>query len=145
MGIFLMENEIQYKATHDSAGKPLEGDKYYYLRLPPNIPTKGFWSVIVNDSETRLMIQTEQPWPSVHSQMKKLAIKRDGSIDIYFGPVAFVDKECNWIKTIPGKGWNMVLNIYEPLGIDVVNLWKPDKIIELMDFEKLEQFMKIHG
>jgi len=140
-----MEKEIQYKATHDSAGKQLEGEKYYYLRLPPCMPTHGFWSVIVNDNETRLMIQTDQPWPSIHSQMKKLAVKKDGSIDIYFGPIAFVDAACNWIQTIPGKGWNMVLNIYEPLEIDVDPKWHPDKIIELKDYRELERIMKIQG
>lgn len=140
-----MKKEIQYIATHDSDGKPLEGGKYYYLRLPPCIPTHGFWSVIVNDNETSLMIQTDQPWPSIHSQMKKLAIKKDGSIDIYFGPVAFVDGTCNWIQTLPGKCWNMVFTIYEPIGMAVDDLWKPDSIMELMDFVALERFMKIHG
>ena len=48
------------KVTKDDAQKMADGGKTYRLRLPPNIPVKDFWSVIVYDTQTRSMLQTEQ-------------------------------------------------------------------------------------
>ena len=39
----------------------------------------------------------------------------DGSVDVYFGPVAPKGKESNWVQTVPGKGWNMLFRLYGPL------------------------------
>jgi hypothetical protein len=39
----------------------------------------------------------------------------DGSYDIYFGPKAPKGKESNWIQTKPGKGFFVILRLYEPL------------------------------
>jgi len=33
----------------------------------------------------------------------------DGSVDVYFGPTAPAGQEHNWIQTIPGRGWNMLI------------------------------------
>ena len=39
----------------------------------------------------------------------------------------------------------MVLSIYEPLEIEFGKLGHSGKIIELIDFEELKRFTKIHG
>jgi hypothetical protein len=61
----------QYIFTeHDAAGQYLDGGKNYRLHLPPNIPAKRFWSLLVYDPQTRSMLQTDQPFPSISSLKK---------------------------------------------------------------------------
>jgi hypothetical protein len=119
----------QYMAAFvDAKGNPLDGGKNYKLHLPPNIPVKDFWSVILYDSQTRSMLQTDQDWPAVSSQTKGLLVNADGSVDLYFGPQAPPGKEKNWIQTIPGKGWNTLLRLYGPLEPFYNKTWRPGEI-----------------
>jgi len=126
-----LNENAEHIITKDSAGNTLTGQKNYRLHLPPGIPASNFWSVIVYDNLTGLMIKTDQSWPSVHSSCKKLLVNEDGSIDIWFGPNAPAGKENNLIQTIPGKGWNMILRLYEPLEAWVNRTWKPGEIEEM--------------
>jgi hypothetical protein len=52
----------------------------------------------------------------------------DGSIDIYFGPKAPAGKEKNWIQTVPGKGFFMILRLYGPLESWFDQTWRPGNI-----------------
>jgi hypothetical protein len=112
----------------DSMGNPLNGGKDYKLHLPTNIPVNNFWSVILYDNQTRSMLQTDQKWPAVSSQNKGIEVNADGSVDVYFGPLAPVGKENNWVQTIPGKGWNVLLRLYGPLQPWFDKTWRPGEI-----------------
>ena len=74
------------------------------------------------------MVQTDQQFPSVSSQKKDLMVNADGSVDVYFGPKPPAGKEANWVQTIPGKGWFMILRLYGPLEPWFNKTWRPGEI-----------------
>jgi len=130
MDVRMVGKGSQYAwALVDAKGQPLDGGKNYTLRLPPNVPVKDFWSVIVYSNQTRSMLQTDQRFPSVSSQTKGLLVNADGSVDIYFGPTAPVGKEKNWVQTVPGQGWNTILRLYGPLDPWFNKSWRPGEIV----------------
>lgn len=115
----------------DAKGRPLDGGKNYRLHLPPNIPAKAFWSVVIYDNQTRSELQTDQQFPSISSQKAGVVINPDRSVDIAFGPKAPPGHEGNWIQTCPGKGWNVTLRLYGPLQAWFDQTWRPGEIEEV--------------
>lgn len=115
----------QYATTNlDEAGNVLNGASTYRLRLPANIPAGDFWSVCLYDTQSRSMLQTNQPFPSLSSQRPFFA-NADGTVDIYFGPTPM--RDTNWIQTIPGKSWLTMFRLYGPLQPWFDRTWRlPD-------------------
>ena len=112
-------------ATTDAKGAPLEGAKTYKIRLPPNIPAKGFWSFVAYDNRRRSMLQTEQQFPSIGSKDKNIAVNADASVNVWFGPTAPKGHENNWVQTVPGRGWSVLLRLYGPEKSWFNKTWKP--------------------
>jgi len=119
-------------AARDADGNALDGSKTYKLRMPPNVPAKDFWSIVLYDVQTRSLLQTDNPYPSLNSERSGIGQNADGSVDIYFGPEAPAGKEKNWILTVPGKGFWLILRLYGPLEPWFDKTWRPGKI-ELLD------------
>ncbi len=115
-------------ATLDASGEYLNGNNAYKLHLPPNIPAKDFWSVMVYDPQTRSMLQTDQQFPGLNSMKGIVVANDDGSTDIYFGPESPEGKESNWIQTVSGKGFFVILRIYGPLEAWFDQTWRPSEI-----------------
>ena len=85
----------------------------YRLRVPPDAPVAQFWSFSVYDNESRCLIDTGS-YPD-RSSRDDIVKNADGSIDLYFGPKPPVaDREKNWIKTLPAKGWFTYFRLYGP-------------------------------
>jgi hypothetical protein len=66
------------------------------------------------DRQTRSMLQTDQPHPSLGTVRHRRA-NPTVSTDIYLGPVAPEGKENNCLHTVSGKGWWTVMRFYNPL------------------------------
>ncbi|CAH2602545.1 conserved exported protein of unknown function [Rhodovastum atsumiense] len=115
-------------AARDAKGEPLDGGKSYRLHLPPKIPVRDFWSVILYSNQTRSMLQTDQRFPGLGSQSKGLEVNPDGSVDVYFGPTAPEGRQANWVQTVPGQGWNTILRLYGPLEPWFDQSWRPGEI-----------------
>jgi hypothetical protein len=115
-------------ADRDAAGLDLDGGRHYRLRLPPNVPVNNFWSLLVYDPQTRSMLQTDQRFPSTGSQKEGLLVDPDGSVDLFFGPTPPAGKEANWLQTVPGKGWWLMLRLYGPLEPWFDKTWRPGEI-----------------
>jgi len=55
-------------------------------------------------------------------------VNQDGSVDVYFGPTSPKGKEKNWVQTIPGQTWSMLLRLYGPLERWFDKTWRPGEI-----------------
>jgi len=116
-------------AFRDADGDFLHGAKNYKLNLPKNIPAKLFWSFTVYDPETGSGLDNAQPFPSLNA-MDKPAKNADGSTDIYFGPDSPGERK-NWLRTVPDKGFFVILRLYGRTKPFFDKKWKPG------DLEKL--------
>jgi hypothetical protein len=121
------------RAFVDAKGQPLDGGRHYRLHLPPNIPAKDCWSVVLYDNQTRSQLQTDQRFPSISSRRPGVTVNPDASVDVYFGPKAPRGRDGNWIQTWPGKGWSAILRLYGPLQSWFDQTWRPGEIEPLSE------------
>jgi hypothetical protein len=117
-------------ALRDADGDLLTGGASYRLRVPANVPTANYWSVVIYDADTRSLLDNGQPFPSVASNTN-LKPNADGSADLYFGPTAPKETNANWIKTVPGRGWFGGMRLYAPTQAFFDKTWKPDDIVKV--------------
>ena len=112
----------------DARKQPFDGSKTYKLNIPANPPVNNFWAVTIYDPQTRSMLQTRQAFPTVGSQTKGIKMNEDGSTDIYFGSKAPEGYENNWLETVPGKSWFVILRMYGPLKPWIEKTWRPGEV-----------------
>jgi hypothetical protein len=107
----------------DSNGDFLNGGETYKLNLPPNIPVVLFWSITIYDPITGAGLDNGQPFPSLNT-MDKPVVNADGSYDIYFGPNS-PGAGKNWLRTLPDKGFFVLLRLYGPKKEFFDQTWIP--------------------
>ena len=116
-------------ALRDADGDLLLGAQTYRLHLPPNIPAKLFWSVTTYDAEHASGLDSGMPLPSINA-MDRPRPETDGSTDIYFGPEQ-PEGAANWLKTVPGRGYFVIIRLYGPDQPYFDQTWKPDDIVKV--------------
>lgn len=119
-------------AMVDAEGQYVDGGRTYRLTLPKDIPAARFWSLTVYDSQTRSMLDTPQRYPRAGSQSYPSPAAEagaDGSTPVYFAPQQpdGVGRG-NWIQTLPGRGWFVMLRLYSPLEPFFEKTWRPGEI-----------------
>lgn len=127
MAVSMVDVGAKYPATFvDKNGEFLEGANSYKLILPRDIPAHLFWSVTVYDPVTGSGLDNGQPFPSIN-QMDKPSANADGSTDIYFGP-NFPGDGKNWLRTVAGQGFFVILRIYGPTQAFFDKTWVPGDV-----------------
>lgn len=131
MAVNLVNVGAKYLAAmNDTGGNYLSGANTYRLSLPKDVPTHLFWSVTVYDALTASGLDNGQPFPSINSMDKPVA-NADGSTDFYFGPQS-PGQNKNWLKTVPGKGFFVILRLYGPTDPFFNQTWRPGDIERVM-------------
>jgi hypothetical protein len=113
----------------DKTGQPFDGSVAYRLTVPASAPVTGYWSATIYDRATHSLIRN-LPRSSRSSHTAGLQRNADGSVDVYFAPVAPAGKESNWIPTSADGEFEVLFRLYGPT--------KPlfDKVWKLPDIEK---------
>ena len=118
--------------TRDANKQYLDGAKTYKVSLPKGIPAVTFWSLTLYDNQSRSMLDTPQRYPRAGSQSYPSPAAEpnaDGSTTVYFAPKQPEGiKRGNWILTMPGKGYFVLLRLYGPLEPFFDKTWRPSEI-----------------
>ena len=111
--------------AHDSKGHYLDGGEMYKVTLPEPIPGNNFWSFMVYSGQHRSMLETDQKSAGLDNNSPAVKPDQGGSYTIWFGPKAPEGHEGNWIQTMPGKSYCVLLRLYGPLEPWFDKTWKP--------------------
>ena len=71
------------------------------------------------------MLETDQKLAGLDSNSPDVKPNKDESYTVWFGPEAPEGHEDNWIQTIPGKSYNVLVRLYGPLEPWFDKSWKP--------------------
>jgi hypothetical protein len=111
--------------SHDSEAKYLDGSKTYSVTMPAPIPANDFWSFMVYSTQHRSMLETDQKFAGLDNLNPDVKPNEDGSYTIWFGPEPPKGHEGNWIQTISGKGYCVLIRLYGPTEPWFNKTWKP--------------------
>ncbi len=109
----------------DAKGAYLDGGKTYRITLPAPIPVNNFWSFMVYSGQHRSMLETDQKLAGLDSNNPSVKPDSDGSYTVWFGPTPPTGHEGNWIQTVTGRSYNVLLRLYGPLEPWFNKTWKP--------------------
>ena len=109
----------------DVNGEYLDGGKIYSVTLPGPVPAKNFWSFMVYSGQTRSILETDQKSGGIDSKSPDILANDDGSFTVWFAPEPPEGKQGNWVQTVPGKSFHVLLRLYGPLEPWFEKTWMP--------------------
>ena len=109
----------------DTKGSYLDGGRTYTVTLPGPVPAEKFWAFTVYDNQTRSLLPTDQKLAGVDNTLPAIEKNPDGGATIWFGPKPPAGHEGNWVQTMSGKGYNVILRLYGPLEPWFNKTWRP--------------------
>lgn len=97
---------LAFHATHDDAGRPLDGACAYFLEGP--IPPARFWTLTIYDAQGNVAAGGSES-RSVTSSAQVVR-SEDGAARIVISPSP---RPGNWLAPPPGPRFEMVLRLYD--------------------------------
>lgn len=135
-GTNVAADSVYVVTDRDSSQNPLERDKQYRIHFDADgLPHAGaFWSVALYGAESGAVSSHESGRYSFNSNDLKtgrIAVNRDGSLDIYIGKTKpeHVEIEKNWIPAVfEDTVMNVTIRIYGPDAYTLEGNWTPPRI-----------------
>lgn len=112
------------ETARDESGQFLDGGKRYVLHFPKNVPAATYWSVTAYDDDDFSYVRAPSRRPNV-SSVNGARANPDGSYDLYFGPTQEGAIAENWVQTLKGKGYFLLMRLYGPQQAVFDGSWAP--------------------
>jgi len=112
-------------AFRDAAGTYFDGGRSYKVTLPGPVPVNNFWAFTVYDNQTRSLLPTDEKSAGIDSNRPGIKKNADGGVTVWFGPTRPTGETANWVQTMPGRGYFVILRLYGPLEPWFKKTWQP--------------------
>jgi hypothetical protein len=109
-------------AIRDKDGRAFDGSATYRLQVPPKAPVRLYWSATAYDRTTHALIR-DTSRSSRASNSAGIKANADGSVDLWFAPEAPEGKADNWIPTLAGRAFEVLVRIYGPEPAFFAKTW----------------------
>ena len=119
----------QYASTVDDAnGEDPRWRRRTTAHVACTDPRQDVLAIDTDDTQTRSLLQTDNPYPSINDRFGDLHTEANGDVVIRFGPEPPTETNANRLATIPGKSWFPILRLDGPPEAWFDKTWQPGEI-----------------